>query len=201
MCDNNLHRIIQTHENYYFINSKTGTYSRVHKDPVNGQKLIGYGHALKDTIEERAFFSSIGLDYDKILNGRQSISPNQARSLLLKDLELIIKRALKYFPDLYKLPYGVKLVILDFVFCMKPTSLAQFTRTKQLLGEIVSANNISKKKQFIRSLAAEIKNSKWYNQVTGRGINAFNNLNLVADSLRADRDITSFPQWSYEVNI
>jgi len=117
---------------------------------------IGYGTNLQ-TRRAREGIESLGLNYQTILDGKQTISEQQASKLFYEDLEDAIATSIEIFPNYSEMPLNVRLVIPDMIYNLGET---RFRKFKKAIAAISSGD--------YETAADEMVDSKWYHQVGNR---------------------------------
>ena len=138
-----------------------GTKTNIHKvypDPIHGMKVptIGIGYNLNKS-EAKQEIENLGLNYQDILSGKQSLTPDQVDSLFIQDLSKAVRDARIFLPNFDSQPTAIKTIIIDMSFNLGLTRLSKFQKLRKAL---VNYNYPEATK--------EMKDSKWYNQVGNR---------------------------------
>lgn len=122
-----------------------------------GIETIGIGYNLRKP-GAREEITSLGLDYDQVLQGKQKITDQQARQLFNDDVQEAKADLQKVIPNLSSHPQNVQDVLTDMIFNLGVTRFSKFK-------ELIDAVN---RKDYERA-AQEMSQSKWYGQVKRRG--------------------------------
>lgn len=118
-------------------------------------RSIGYGFYL-DNPQSRARIESLGLDYDEVYAGRQSITPEQARELFEYSMEDARATAQRFAPNLDNLPQTAQNVLLDMSY-----NLGNRIFTFRDMRQAVTDQNWE-------NMAREMVDSDWYGQTGNR---------------------------------
>jgi len=134
-----------------------GKRNRVYPDSL-GIPTIGIGFNLNrhDTMGR---LKSLGLDYNKVRNGQQSLTDKQVYSLFKEDLQESIQAARSFLPSFNEYSAKVQSVIIDMAFNLGSHGLGKFEDFRKAL--------INKDYQ---TAANEMVDSKWHGQVGNRSI-------------------------------
>lgn len=141
-----------------FIKIHEGYRASVYKDTL-GIPTIGIGLNLTRP-DARKILTQVGVDYDEILSGKQSLSDNQIKEIFKITLNIAYKDAKQWIPKFDSLPKNIKLGILDMSFNLGLPRLSKFVKTREHIvnGEYAKA-------------AQELQKSKWATQVGDRAKN------------------------------
>jgi len=141
-----------------------GKRNKVYLDSF-GIPTIGIGFNLnRDDARER--LSSVGLDYNQIRNGSQSLTDEQVYHFFKEDLNEAIQTAQSFLPNFYEHPAKIQEVIINMAFNLGPNKLAEFKKFKEALLD-----------KDYRTAADEMINSEWHGQVGDRSIELENIMN------------------------
>ena len=132
-----------------------GIRNKVYLD-TQGNPTIGIGFNLNNS-DSRERIEELGLNFESVFVGFDSLTNKQIKSLFDKDLSNSIKDAISFLPDFDNQPDKVKIVLVDMSFNMGLTRLNQFVKFKDALIT----------KDYKRA-SKEMKDSRWYNQVGNR---------------------------------
>lgn len=136
-----------------------------------GIATVGVGFNLeKDGAKEA--IENLGLDYDKVLSGNQSLSEEQINNLLQHDVDTAIADAQKIFSNFDSLPEDKQLVLVDMSYNLGFDRLSGFHE----MIHAVEANDWSK-------AADEMVDSKWFDDVKNRGED---DVNVMRNEVRED---------------
>ena len=137
------------------IKKHEGIRDKVYHD-TEGIPTIGVGFNLyrKDAVSR---ISSLGLNYQSVLDGETSLTDRQIENLFEYDLMRAVSNASRFLPNFEQQPKEIKIVVVNMAYNLGLTRLNKFVKFRQALMD----NNYL--------LAAdEMINSKWYNQVGNR---------------------------------
>ena len=134
-----------------------GKRNRVYSDSV-GIPTIGIGFNL-NRADATDRLKSLGLDYNKVRNGQQSLTDKQVYSLFKEDLQESIQAARSFLPSFNEYSAKVQSVIIDMAFNLGSHGLGKFEDFRKAL--------INKDYQ---TAANEMVDSKWHGQVGNRSI-------------------------------
>ncbi len=138
-----------------FIEQWEGRRDTVYTD-TEGNATIGVGFNLtREDARER--IEALGLDYDQVLSGQQTLSDEQIDQLLQHDAEQAMASARDLVQNFDNLPEDAQTIVIDMVFNLGREGFAGFTNTIDALE-----NN-----DFTRA-AAEMRDSRWFDQVGDR---------------------------------
>ena len=134
-----------------------GRYARVYRDP-RGIPTIGIGFNLTRG-DARARLQALGLDYQKVLDGQQTLTDAQIDSLFADDLDAALNAArdpnrIRVFDSLTD---ARKFVIVDMIFNLGVGGFDGFVRMKAA----VNAEDYGE-------AARQMQDSDWYRQVGQR---------------------------------
>lgn len=151
---------------YNFIKEHEGYRPRVYIDTV-GKPTVGIGLNLTRP-DARTLLSSVGANYDNVLNGTSALTDQQIKEIFKMTLSIAYKDAKKFLPNYDGLPKNIKLAVLDLSFNLGYPGLSKFVKLKAAIeqGNYAAAAN-------------EVKNSKWATQV-GRRLTSIVNLFLTS---------------------
>lgn len=109
-----------------------GSRSCVYKDSL-GIPTIGIGFNLQRG-DAKSILSGLGLDYNKVLSGKQCLSQAQITSVFNHDLAWAKAGAAKCIPSFKSLPGCIQNVMIDMTFNMGASSLCSWTTLKNDLA-------------------------------------------------------------------
>jgi GH24 family phage-related lysozyme (muramidase) len=142
--------------------------AKVYKDS-EGVPTIGVGFNLQRA-DARKKIADLGLDYDKVLAGQQTLSEEQIGKLLDADIATALGDCQAVFPKFTELSDVRQRVLVDMMFNLgKP----RFVKFEKMIAAV-------KEGKFDKA-ADEMKDSKWYRQVKSRG-------KTLETMMRTDRD-------------
>ena len=141
---------------FEFIKRNEGYKEKVYKDPA-GNLAIGMGFNL-DRPLAKSLFKNMGINYNEVRQGKKILSESEIKQLFTYDYNLALNNAKLFVNNYDYLPYDVKLTVIDMSYNMGLPRLSQFKKFKDALEQY----------DFERA-AREMRNSKWYTQVKGRG--------------------------------
>lgn len=134
-----------------------GFESTVYKDTV-GVPTIGVGFNLRRD-DARAKIEQLGLDYDMVLAGQQTLSRQQAEKLAMDDIKMATRDAKDLFPNLGELDPVRQRVLIDMSYNLGKTRLAKFQRLRAAV----------ERKDWDAAVVS-MRNSLWFRQVKSRGV-------------------------------
>lgn len=129
-----------------------GTKDHVYRDS-RSIKTIGVGFNL-EADGARQKLSSVGANYDRVVNGQENLHPRQIDRLLDVKLNEAVVDAHRLFPKLDHYPYKVKRTLIDLTYNMGADTLSDF---KKMIDHVEHG-------QF-RAAGAALKHSRYYHQV------------------------------------
>ncbi len=134
-----------------------GKRNKVYLDSV-GIPTIGVGFNLKRA-GAKTTIAAVGADYQRLLDGKDSLTELQILTLLDGDIQTAIASCQALYPNLAKLNDVRQRVLVDMTFNLGKAGLGQFKKLKQAIeaGDFARA-------------ADEMKASKWFRQVKSRGV-------------------------------
>lgn len=141
---------------YEFIKSNEGYKNKVYKDPA-GNLAIGLGFNL-DRPLAKGLFKNMGIDINTVRQGKRVLSEKEIKQLFTYDLNLAVNNAKLFINNFDYIPYEVKMALIDMSYNLGLPRLSKFHNFKTALEA-----------QDYTLAAKEMKNSKWYTQVKGRG--------------------------------
>jgi len=148
------------------IEKHEGKRNKVYPD-TEGIPTIGIGFNL-NRYDARNKLKSLGLNYDSVRNGNQSLTDQQIYHLFKEDLNEAIGAAQSFLPNFNEHPAKVQGVVINMAFNLGANRLASFVKFKEaLINKDYSA------------AANEMIDSKWYKQVGNRSIELENIMNGV----------------------
>jgi lysozyme len=133
-----------------------GVRSSVYKDS-EGNATVGIGFNLQRGGAEE-ILRSVGGDYQSILAGTEELSESQMNALLDADLQEAIKNCSEVFPRFFELSDIRQRALVDMMFNL---GRPRFESFKKMINAINDGE--------FRKAADEMKDSRWYVQVKGRG--------------------------------
>ena len=165
---------------YDMLKRHEGYRPKVYIDSV-GKPTIGIGYNLKWNVEKaRQELSSVGLNYDLVVSGKQILTENQIKKLYNYSLIRAYRDCKDIFPNFSQYPAEIQMVMLDMCFNMEYTTLNKFNKTKSLFyNGLVSYANYQKSgnikqwvdaQQFWLAASKEMLNSVWSKQVGNRAL-------------------------------
>ncbi len=141
-----------------YITFNEGKRNLVYNDSL-GIPTIGVGFNLRRS-DAPAKIAALGLSYNDVLTGKQSLTDDQINLLLDADITSAMeKTAKKLFPGFDTIDPARQVILVDLAFNMGPSRLAGFKNT---IAAINSGN--------WETAANELKDSIWYSQVGNRGV-------------------------------
>lgn len=97
-----------------------------YKDTM-GHPTIGIGFNL-DRPDAPAKIAALGLNYQQVYDGRQSLTLDQANQLFADDVKAAAAEAALIVPAFDALPDAAQMVIVDMIFNLGPRGFAGFAR-------------------------------------------------------------------------
>jgi len=137
------------------IEDHEGNEDTVYNDTM-GNPTIGIGFNLNRE-DAKSRISSLGLDYDSVLDGSTSLTDKQIKRLFERDYMLAVGRASYFLPTFNSQPKEIKIVLVNMAYNLGGEGLGEFVRFRQALLE----------KDYPKA-ANEMVDSKWYYQVGNR---------------------------------
>jgi lysozyme len=121
-----------------------GRIEKIYKDHL-GYPTFGIGHLILESDPE--YGQPIGTP----------VSAERVNEVFEKDIANVLQDCEKLYPDFYDKPEEVQLIVANMMFNMGLTRLSKFKNMKKAVNE-----------EDWRQAANEMRNSKWYRQVTNR---------------------------------
>ena len=138
------------------IEAREGRRDSVYPD-TTGHPTIGVGFNL-DRSDARAKITALGLDYDQVRNGKQSLSDAQIDTLFDADVDRATSDAQSLVSNFDSIPDDKQVVVTDMVFNMGATTFGTFHDTIDAIEN-----------EDWDSAADGMEDSKWFDQVGSRG--------------------------------
>jgi len=123
---------------------------------TTGNPTVAYGFNLNRP-DANKILADLGLDWNEVRHGRQSVTPEQGNKLLELMTMEAISIAFNFIPDLDIHPQEVQKVVIDMAYNMGGPTLYQFKKMQTAIM-----------KKDYQTAANEMIDSKWYNQVGNR---------------------------------
>ena len=142
---------------YDIISLNEGKKPAVYKDSL-GNMSIAVGFNLEEPANIKYLEERHGLTYDDVVNKGKTLSENQIRDLYNFSIKNALADAKEFDPKFSSRPTNAKIALLDLSFNLGRNKLFTFKKMREALAE----DDYSK-------AAAEMKDSKWYDQVKTRG--------------------------------
>jgi lysozyme len=142
---------------YNAYDDKTGK-TIVPNVPILGNPTIGVGFNLR-VLNARDLLTQVGADYDSIISGRASLTPDQVDQILLADINIALTSVKSMFPEFDSYPEDKQLVLIDIVFNMGLKTFSSFYNTVALI-----------RMQSWLPASMNLQKSAWFHQV-GTAIN------------------------------
>lgn len=136
-----------------------GKYEPYAYNDTEGNKTIGYGTNIEPEAGGKRKIESIGLSYQSVFYGKQSITQNQAAKLMKQDMQVAMNDVISILPDFYSYPKEAQLILIDMMYNM---GINKFSTFKNMISEL-KKENINWK-----NVAYQMKDSRWYGQVGRR---------------------------------
>lgn len=137
---------------------------------VLGHPTVGVGFNL-DATGAQAAIEALGLDYDQVRSGGQTLTDDQIDTLLDQTVNGAIQGSRQVVPSFDSLPDDKQVVIVDMVFNLGAHGFSQFVHAIQ------AVNN-----QDWATAAQQMQQSAWFRQV---GARASADVNLMAGRITA----------------
>ena len=134
-----------------FIEPWEGRRNRVYVDS-KGNRTIGVGFNLERP-DARAKIEALGLNFDDVLSGRQTLTDAQINTLFRADVENCTRDAKRLVGNFDSLPKQAQTIVVDMIFNMGSGNFANFKKTINALEQ----------SDFARA-ADEMQNSQWYRE-------------------------------------
>jgi len=99
----------------------------------------------------------IGVDYDKIIAGKSSLTKEQMYHLFYQDVQTAVDDARKFLPGFDKQPKEIQIALIDMSFNLGYNRLMQFVKFRQALMD----------RDYLEA-SKEMIDSRWYRQVGNR---------------------------------
>ena len=135
-----------------------------------GHPTVGVGFNL-DANGAQAAIEALGLDYDQVRSGEQTLTDDQINALLDQTVNLAIQGAQQVIQNFDALPDDKQIVVVDMVFNLGVHRFSQFVHA-------IQAVNI----QDWATASQQMQQSAWFRQV---GARASADVNLMAGRITA----------------
>ncbi len=142
---------------YNVVSLNEGKEESVYKD-TEGNNSIAIGFNLEEPSNREYLFKKHGLTYDDVVNKGVKLSENQIRDLYNYSMSNAYQDAKLFDPKLDSRPHNVRVAILDLAFNLGRNKLNTFKKMRKALED-----------DDYNTAAAEMKDSKWFDQVKTRG--------------------------------
>ena len=142
---------------YNIVSLNEGKEESVYKD-TEGNNSIAIGFNLEEPSNREYLFKKHGLTYDDVVNKGVKLSENQIRDLYNYSMSNAYQDAKLFDPKLDSRPHNVRVAILDLAFNLGRNKLNTFKKMRKALEN-----------DDYNTAAAEMKDSKWFDQVKTRG--------------------------------
>ena len=142
---------------YNVVSLNEGKEESVYKD-TEGNNSIAIGFNLEEPSNREYLFKKHGLTYDDVVNKGVKLSENQIRDLYNYSMSNAYQDAKLFDPKLDSRPHNVRVAILDLAFNLGRNKLNTFKKMRKALEN-----------DDYNTAAAEMKDSKWFDQVKTRG--------------------------------
>jgi GH24 family phage-related lysozyme (muramidase) len=137
---------------------------------VEGHPTVGVGFNL-DAPGAQAAIQVLGLDYNQVRSGGQTLTDDQIDTLLDQTVNQAIQGARQVVPSFDSLPDDKQVVIVDMVFNLGVRGFSQFVHAIQAVNS-----------QDWATAAQQMQQSAWFRQV---GARASADVNLMAGRITA----------------
>lgn len=138
------------------IEAREGREPKVYPDSA-GHPTIGVGFNL-DRSDAQEKIEALGLDYDKVRDGTQTLTDEQIDTLFNADVNQAVSDARGLVSNFDDIPDDKQTVVTDMVFNMGASTFGTFTNTIDAIEN----------EDWDRA-ADEMQDSDWFNQVGNRG--------------------------------
>lgn len=138
------------------IEAREGRETKVYNDTA-GHPTIGVGFNL-DRSDAQEKIEALGLDYDKVRDGTQTLTDEQVDTLFDADVNQAVSDARGLVSNFDDIPDDKQTVVTDMVFNMGASTFGTFTNTIDAIEN----------EDWDRA-ADEMQDSDWFNQVGNRG--------------------------------
>lgn len=118
---------------------------------------IGFGTYMDRKYYLPQRFQNLGLDMEKLKLGEQNITREQARKMLIWELEGNIESAKQLLQNFDELPFDAKLIVVDMIYNLGHHGFQGFVRTRAALENF-----------DFETAADEMVDSRWFDQVGRR---------------------------------
>ena len=142
---------------YNVVSLNEGKKREVYKD-TEGNNTIGIGFNLEEAGNREYLFKKHGLTYDDVVNKGVKLSENQIRDLYNYSMSNAYQDAKLFDPKFDSRPHNVRVAVLDLAFNLGRDKLNTFKKMRKALEN-----------DDYNTAAAEMKDSKWFDQVKTRG--------------------------------
>lgn len=142
---------------YKVVSLNEGKKEGVYKD-TEGNNTIGIGFNLEEAGNREYLFKKHGLTYDDVVNKGVKLSEGQIRDLYNYSMVNAYQDAKLFDPKLDSRPHNVRVAVLDLAFNLGRDKLNTFKKMRKALEN-----------DDYNTAAAEMKDSKWFDQVKTRG--------------------------------
>ncbi len=129
----------------------------VYKD-TEGNNSIAIGFNLEEAGNRKYLFEKHGLTYDDVVNKGVELTENQMRDLYNYSMSNAYQDAQLFDPKFNSRPHHVRVAVLDLAFNLGRKKLNTFKKMKKALAN-----------DDYQTAAAEMEDSKWFDQVKSRG--------------------------------
>ena len=142
---------------YKILSLNEGKKSSAYKDSL-GNMSIAVGFNLEEPTNIKYLEERHGLTYDDLVNKGKTLNENQIRDLYNFNIKNALTDAKEFDPKFSSRPTNAKIALLDLSFNLGRKKLFTFKKMRKALAE-----------DDYDKAAAEMKDSKWYDQVKTRG--------------------------------
>lgn len=156
-----------------------GKKKTVYKD-TEGNNSIAIGFNLEEAGNRDYLLKKHGLTYDDVVNKGVELNENQIRDLYNYSMSNAYEDAKLFDPKFDSRPHNVRVAILDLSFNLGRDKLFTFKKMRKALE-----NN------DYEAAAAEMQDSKWFNQVKTRGPRMVNIMKNQDSLINVLKDIRS----------
>ena len=181
-----IERLIRLHEvsgatRYVTVGDKKVDIRKVYEDPIHGWSVptIGVGLNLNRS-DAKSKIEALGLDYNLVRSGQQSLTDQQVNSLFWDDIKMAYSDAQTYLPNFGDQPTEVKTILTDMSYNLGLTRLSKFRTFKASLMRF-----------DFEAAAKSMENSLWAKQVKGRATRLIQMMKNVANSANQNDEVVN----------
>lgn len=142
---------------------------KAYPDPSGKNMAIGVAFNLNRPFA-KGLIEKMGLNYQEVYNGRQTLTRPQIIKLFEFDLDIAKKIVKKFTKNYNYLPANLKIILIDMAYSMGENGMNEFNKLKNALN-----------KGDLKTALVEIQDSNWMKEDIGR--NRVANINDKIESL------------------